>query len=195
MDKNKINKTMTIALKTVPGIVKAAPFSNDERGKILDIEQDAEKKAFMGLGSVINSGVREVLNCELIYIALTNMDFSWGSHASLIMKKGDELVGEEVQDEKRIAELSKRKDVWFMHRNFVIYKDKISFPKDLMKKICHFEIPGLPADWLRLEDGAIEYRYIIYANPSTPCDNFLKKRYFDGIHEKGLGTILVGVAL
>ncbi len=195
MDRNKINKTMAAALKTVPGIVKAVPFSNDERGKILDIEQDAEKKAFMGLGSVINSGVREVLNCELIYIALTNMDFSWGSHASLIMKKGDELVGEEVQDEKRIAELSKRKDVWFMHRNFVIYKDKISFPKDLMKKICHFEIPSLPADWLRLEDGAIEYRSIIYANPSTPCDNLLKKRYFDGIHEKGLGTILVGVAM
>lgn len=195
MDRQKIDKIMTIALKNVTGIMKAGPFLSDDRRKILDIEKDAEKKAFMGLGSVINTGVREVLNCKLIYIALTNMDFTWGCHASLVMKKGEELVGEEVQDKKRIAELSKRKDVWFMHQNFVIYKDKISFPKDLMKKICHFEIPGLPADWCQLEDEAIEYHSIIYANPSTPCDNFLKKQYFDGIHEKGLGTILVGVNL
>ncbi|MDM8544565.1 hypothetical protein QUF90_26095 [Desulfococcaceae bacterium HSG9] len=195
MDRRKTDKIMTIALKTVKGILEAVPFSSEDIRKILDIERDAEKKAIMGLGSVINSGVREVLNCELIYVALTNMDFSWGDHASLIMKKGDELVGEEVQNKKRIAELSKRKDVWFMHQNFVIYKDKVSFPKDLMKKICHFEIPSLPTDWHQLEDWPIEYRSIIYANPSTPCDNFLKKRYFDGIHEKGLGTILVGVAL
>jgi hypothetical protein len=195
MDREKIDRIMTIALKNVKGIVKAGLFSSDDRKKILDIEQEAEKNAFMGLGSVINTGVREVLNSEMIYVALTNMDFSWGCHASLVMKKGEELVGEEVQDKKRIAELSKRKDVWFMHQNFVIYKDKISFPQDLMKKICHFEIPGFPADWCRLGDEAIENHSIIYANPSTLGDTFLKEQYFDGTPEKGLGTILIGIEL
>ena len=82
-----------------------------------------------------------------------------------------------------------------MHQNFVIYKDKLSFPQDLMRKICHFEIPGIPADWCRLEDEAIEDYSIIYANPSVPGDIFLKEQYFAGIPEKGLGTILIGVAL
>jgi len=195
MDRKKINKIVTIVLKNVKGIREVATFPSDDRQKILDIEQDAEKKAFMGLGSVINTGVREVMNCEWIYLALTDMDFVWGCHASLVMKKGEELVGEEVQDKQRIAELSKREDVWFMHQNFVIYKDKISFPNDLMKKICHFEIPGIPAEWCRLEDETIGHRSIIYANPSTPCDTFIKKQYFDGINEKGLGTILVGIKL
>ncbi len=186
---------MAIALKNVKGIKKAAPFSSDDRQKMLDIEQEAEKKAFMGLGNVVNDGVRKVLTSELIYVALTNMDFAWSAHPSLVMKKGEELVGEEVQDKQRIAELSKRKDVWFMHPNFVIYKDKVSFPQDLMKKICHFEIPGIPADWCRLEDTANENHSIIYANPSTLGDIFLKAQYFDGIPEKGLGTILIGVDL
>jgi hypothetical protein len=193
MDREKIDRIMTIALKNVKGIVKAGLFSSDDRKKILDIEQEAEKNAFMGLGSVINTGVREVLNSEMIYVALTNLEFSLGCHDSLVMKKGEELVGEEVQDKKRIAELSKRKDVWFMHQNFVIYKDKISFPQDLMKKICHFEIPGFPADWCRLGDAANENHSIIYANPSTLGDTFLKEQYFDGTPEKGLGTILIGV--
>ena len=88
MDRAKIDRIMTIALKNVKGIVKAGLFSSDDRRKMLDIEQEAEKNAFMGLGSVINSGVREVLNSEMIYVALTSMEFSWGGHASLVMKKG-----------------------------------------------------------------------------------------------------------
>ena len=195
MERRKIDKIITAALKNVKGIVKAAHFSNEDRKKMLDIEQEAEKKAFMGLGNVVNVGVREVLTYEFLYVALTNMDFAWGSHPSLVMKKGEELVGEEVQDKRRIAELSKRKDVWFMHQNFVIYKNKVSFPQDLMKKICHFEIPALPADWCQLKDEAIEDHSVIYANPSTLGDIFLKEQYFDGIPEKGLGTILLGVEL
>ncbi len=195
MDRPKLDKIMIIALHNVKGIMKAGSFSNDDRRKMLDVEQEAEKKAFMGLGSVINTGVREVLNCELIYVALTNMDFDWGCQPGLVMKKGQELVGEEVRDKKRLAELSNRKDVWFMHQNFVIYKDKVSFPQDLMKKICHFEIPDLQAEWCQVDDEAFENHSIIYANPSTLGDTFLKEQYFDGNNEKGLGTILVGTGL
>lgn len=186
---------MTIALKNVKGILKAGPFSGNDCRKLLDIEQEAEKKAFMGLGNVVNAGVREVLTYEFIYVALTNMDFDWGCQPSLVMKKGQELVGEEVRDKERLAELSNRKDVWFMHQNFVIYKDKVSFPQDLMKKICHFEIPELQAEWCQVDDEALDNHSIIYANPSTLGDTFLKEQYFDAIHEKGLGTILVGVDL
>jgi len=195
MDPEQIDKIMTAAFSKVEGLINTSPFSNDDRRKMLDIEQEAEKNAFMGLGHVVNAGVREVLACGLIYVALTNMDFEWGCGPSLVMKKGQELVGEEVRDKQRLAELSNRKDVWFMHQNFVVYKDKVSFPQDLMKKICHFEIPGLPAEWCLVEDENFECRSIIYANPSTLGDIYLKKQYFNEIDEKGLGTILIGVHL
>ena len=195
MDPEQIDKILTVAFSKVEGLIKTSPFSNDDRPKMLDIEQEAEKNAFMGLGNVVNAGVREVLACGLIYVALTNMDFEWGCGPSLVMKKGEELVGEEVRDKQRLAELSNRKDVWFMHQNFVVYKDKVSFPQDMMKKICHFEIPGLPAEWCLVEDENFECRSIIYANPSTLGDIYLKKQYFNEIDEKGLGTILIGVHL
>ncbi len=195
MDKKKADALMIPILKKVKGIVDAVPFSSQDGRKILDIEQDAEKRSLMGLGKVFNAGVRDVLNCDLIYAVLNNMDFDWGSCATLILKKDDEVVGEEVRDEKVIAKLSKRKDVWFMHKNFVVYKDKISFPQDIMRKICYFEIPRLPAEWYLAEDNTFQCHSIIYASPCTPSDTFLKEQHFNESDEKGLGTILVGVKL
>lgn len=195
MSKETADEAMIPALSRVTGIVEVCPFSDQDRQKILDIEKDAEEKGLMGLGKVVNSGVREILGCDLIYVALTSMDFDWGCQASLVLKKGDEIVGEEVRDKEVITRLSKQKNVWFMHENFVIYKDRISFPKELTQKVCRFEIPCLPAEWCVLEDDSFQCQSIIYANPATPCDIYLKKQYFRGLDEKGLGTILVGAKL
>ena len=109
------------------------------------------------------------------------------------MKKGEEVVGKEVRDKSLIAKLSNRKDVWFMHKNFVVYKDKMKFPQDIMKKIVYFEIPPLPAEWCDIQDAGLQCRPIIYANPSTPADTFLKEQYFHGLDQRGLGTILIGL--
>jgi hypothetical protein len=193
MDKNEADALMVSTLEKVKGIVKACPFTSEDRRKIMEIEEDAEKRSLMGLGKVINIGVREVLKCDQIYVALNNMNFDWGCHATLVLKKGDEVVGAEVRDEELIARLSKQKNVWFMHKNFVVYKDKMSFPQDIMQKICYFEIPCLPAEWCLVEDDSFQCNSIIYANPCTPSDIFLKEQYFNGLDEKGCGTILVGI--
>ncbi len=193
MDKKKTDQSIVSALSRVKGIRQASPVADGDRTNILTLEKKAEDRALMGLGKVVNTGVLEVLDQDLIYAALTDMDFDWGCAATLVLKKGDEVVGEEVRDEAVIAELSNKKNVWFMHRNFVIYKDRVSFPQDIMKKVCHFEIPCLPAEWCILEDDRLQGRNIMYANPSTLCDVFLKEQYFDRMDEKGSGTILVGV--
>ena len=195
MEKRAADGLMVSALKKVKGIVEASLFSSEDHQEIIDIEQDAENRSLMGLGKVVNTGVREVLNCDLIYVALNNMDFDWGCHATLVLIKHDEVVGEEVRDEGVIAGLKNKKNVWFMHKNFVVYKDKITFPQDIMKKICHFEIPWLPAEWCTVENDTFRCHSIIYANPCTPSDVFLKDQYFSGLDERGLGTILVGVKL
>jgi len=195
MDRRVTDGLMVSALKKAKGIVEASSFSSEDQQKIIDIEQDAENRSLMGLGKVVNTGVREVLTCDYVYVALNNMDFDWGCHATLVLIKDDEVVGEEVRDEGVIAGLRNKKNVWFMHKNFVVYKDKITFPQDIMKKICHFEIPWIPAEWCNVEDDKFRCHSIIYANPCTPSDVFLKDQYFSGLDERGLGTILVGVKL
>jgi hypothetical protein len=193
VDNSSIDELMVSTLERVKGIVKAAAFVGEDRRRIMEIEEDAEKRSLMGLGKVVNAGVREVLKCARVYAALNNMEFDWGCHATLVLKKGDEIVGQEVRDDEMIARLSNQKNVWFMHKHFAVYKDKMSFPQDIMQKICYFEIPCLPAQWCVMEDNAFQCDSIIYATPCTPCDIFLKEKYFNGLDEKGTGTILVGI--
>ncbi len=193
-DRTKADAVMIAALKKVKGLVDACPFSGEDSQKVLGIEEDAEKHSLMGLGEVTNTGVKEVLTCDLVYVALTNGEFGWGS-PSLILKKGEEVVGEEIEDEEAIARMKKNENVWFMLDDFIIYKDRISFPQDIIKKVCHFDIPCLSAEWCVLEGSDFSCHSIIYANPTTICDLFLKNSYFKRVDEHGLGTILIGVKL
>lgn len=195
MERPEMDKLLLETIKQVQGIVEAFPFHDEDRERVLEIEEDAEKRSLMGLGKVINAGVREVITRDLVYVAFTDTSFDWSRHSNLLMKKGDEIVGEEVQDQETICRLSEDKNVWFMHRNFVVYKDRVSFPKDIMKKICHFEIPCLPAEWCVVNDEKMECKSIVYGCPSTPCDLFLKEKYLGGKDERGSGTILIGVKL
>ncbi len=179
------------ALQRVKGIAAAVPFADEDREKVRAIEAEVESKSLLGLGKVINAGVSEVLACDWVYIALTTMEFDWACDPNLLMKKGDDVVGEEVSDKATIARLAGDKNVWFLHKNFVVYKDKVSFPQDVMQKICYFEIPCHSATW----PLGVECHSILYGSPSTPCDVFLKERYFEGSEEKGAGTVLIGVKL
>jgi len=191
MDKNEINRLMIESVSRLEGILNAFPLADGDHQRILAIEQDAEDRSLMGLGKVVNSGVRTVLTCDPAYVALTSMKFNWGCHATLVLKKGQEVVGEEVRDKEAIERLSKLKNVWFMHKNFVVYRDKISFPSDIMKKICHFEIPH--HSWDLPEEVNLPSHCPIFATPATPCDLYLKEKYFKGQDERGLGTILIGL--
>lgn len=194
-NRKEADELIIMALKKVTGIVDVVPFLEEDRKRVMEIEQDAEERSLLGLGKVINIGVQEVLKCTLIYVAMTDMNFDWTRHSNLNLKKGSVLVGEEVRDEEKICRLAEDKNVWFMHKNFVVYKDKVSFPQDIMKKICHFEIPSLVADWCVVEEGKLHCKSILYGCTATPGDVFLKEKYFKGKDEKGSGTILVGVRM
>lgn len=179
-------------VKRVKGILDVKEFSFKDKENLIRIEKEAEEKSLFGLGKVINSGVFKVLDLKIILVALTSMEFDWGFHPSLILKKGDMIVGEEVRDPHKIDELKSKREVWFMHRTFIVYKDRITWPKDIMDKVCHFEIPAIPCEWECVK-CLQPMTKLYFANPSPPGDIFLKERYFGGQDQRGLGTILVGV--
>ncbi len=179
------------ALLRVKGFVKVVPLEDEDRQELRTIEQEVETRSLMGLGQVINMGVQGVLECDLVFAGLVNMDFDWSCHPNLVMKKGDEIVGEEVTDQPTIDRLTACENVWFLHKNFVIYKDRVAFPQDVMKKICYFEIPCHPAQW----PLGIQCHSVVYGSPSTPTDVFLKNKYFQGKDDRGTGTVLIGIKL
>jgi hypothetical protein len=192
MDRKTIDEILISAFRKVKGIVNCCPLPGDDHPQILEREIEAEKRSLMGLGKVVNTGVREILKHDWVFAALTSMDFDWGCHSSLLLKKGEEIVGQEVRDKALLAELAGKKNVWFLHKNFVVYKDRISFPHDIMKKVCHFEIPCLPGDFCLLEDDRLRCHSIQFASPSVLCDLYLKEQYFVNEKVAELGTILIG---
>jgi hypothetical protein len=193
MDRLLIDEMILRTLRKVTGLVDSRPLPTTDYPEILEKEQEAEQRSLMGLGKVVNTGVREILTCQWVYVSLTSMEFDWGCHPSLLLKKGRETVGEEVRDEALLSDLRNKTNVWFLHKNFVVYKDRVSFPQDIMKKICHFEIPCLPANFCLLDDGQIQGHGIHLASPSILSDLYLKKKHFGDKNADELGTVLIGI--
>lgn len=188
-----LDGAVVACLRSVPGVLGAARLEESDLERLLNLESDAEKRSIFGPGKLVNAGLREVLQRERVYVALTSMEFDWGCRSCLLLKKGERVVGEEVRDPERIRELRQVPTVWFMHDSFVVYKDRMSFPADLTERDCLFEIPSLPADWLVSRELEVRSGSPIYANPSPPCDLHLKAHYFPTHDEQGLGTILLGL--
>jgi hypothetical protein len=176
--------------KNYKGFQDAFLLEDADKMALYDIEIEAEKKAFMGLGKTYNSAIREVLACPVIVLGITTMDLQWSCQTHMRLMKDDEIAGEEVWDPNKIKELEKRADVYFLHKNFVIYKGKVNFPSDVVQKRCYFEYPPLHLD-KEIPDfsGKLE---CIACFPSTPGDIYLKNVYYEGADTKGTGTVLLG---
>lgn len=186
----EIVERILACLRSITGIEDAFALEAADRFALLDIEIQAEKKAFMGMGKTYNSGIREVLRCPVVVLAITNMDFSWGCQSHMLLKKEDEVVGEEVRDPQRIDELKQQEHAFFLHPNFVIYKDKVNFPADIIEKRCCFELPALTRE--ECFAGLNECGHYVFCFPSTQGDVFLKNRYYGAVDVQGTGTVLFG---
>jgi hypothetical protein len=193
MDRQRIDQIIMKALGSVKGLVRSCPLCEQDYPSILEKELEAEQRSLMGLGKVVNMGVREILKHDFVYASLTSMDFDWGCYSTLLLKKGQQIVGQEIRDKVLLADLANKKNIWFLHKNFVVHKDKISFPHDIMKKICHFEIPCIPAEFCLIDDDQLQCHSIHFASPSVLCDLYLKRQYFNGEDTTKLGTILIGI--
>jgi len=185
-----VEERRVISLRSIKGIEETFPLDEADRFHLLEIEVEAEKKAFMGMGLCYNSGIRDVLRCPTVILAITTMDFDWGCQSHMVLKKGDEVVGEEVRAPDRIQKLEGEANVFFLHKNFVIYKDKVDFPRDVVEKKCCFELPALTTEE-RLSE-LTQYGDYLFCFPSTAGDVFLKKRYYGERDEWGTGTVLFG---
>jgi len=184
------NDPIILSVLSIKGIVAAFALNEADRFQLLEIEREAEKKAFMGMGMCYNSGIRDVLRCPTVILAITEMDFDWGCQSHLRLMKDDEVVGEEIRDPARIEALTGQANVFFLHKNFVIYKDKVDFPRDVVEKKCCFELPALNAE--KSLPGLGKWGDYIFCFPSTRGDVFLKKLYYEDKDEWGSGTVLFG---
>ncbi len=187
--KNTIVKKLKDTLKTVKGIVDFAILSKEDLQKVLKLEEEAEKKAVMGITRCFNKGLREVMNRDMIISVANNNEFRHASEPTIYWVVADTIIGQEVPAKCDTEQLKKDQNLIFIGQNFVLYKDVL---KQARSKDAIFIFPGLKFPELEVIS---EIKDIISASPSGPSDIYIKKKVNWSLKDPTLGTILIGFNL
>lgn len=171
------------ALQRVPGIRAVRVLSDEERGRVLELEMKAERKVLMGLMPGINVGVREALSKKIVVAAITDMEFKWPDAPCVRLVCEGEEIGLEFKGGD--PEEMRRKG-YIVVGSFAIRKDKVRLLKEKREK-CLLEL--LPLE-LPLLEGVKGVKRAVIGSPSPPADEYLKKLF--NVWGEGLGTIIVG---
>jgi len=171
------------------GVLSARILREGEKGELLSAESKSEERVVLGMCRSYNRGIREALGRDAsIAIVINSSEFVYPHEPHMRLLYKDEIVGEEVYDEKRASELRGSRNNVFLWSNFVVYQDRL--PRD-RKGREEMRITYLPrpfpelAEIGRVEDG-------VFAEPSMDGDLAVKRMLNFSSTDPVVGTCLVG---
>lgn len=95
-------------LRECRGVIAIKVLSEEEKREILDAEIRVEQKIIFGMCKSLNKGLREALQREFtVAMVIQTSEFEYPHHPHMIMICGDQVIGEQVRDEKKVKELRK----------------------------------------------------------------------------------------
>lgn len=171
------------------GVLAVKVLSEGKKREILDVESRVEEKIIFGMCKSLNRGLREALQREFTAaMVIRSTEFQYPHHPSMNMVCDDEIVGEQVNDEKRIKELKKTPGNFFLWEEFVVYVRKLPRGLERRKKM---QIVFLPREPLQLS-GLSYIENSVFGVPSTEGDALTKRMLHIQSEEAVLETCLVG---
>jgi len=176
-------------LRECSGVIAVKMLSEEEKKEILNAESKAEEKIVFGMCKSLNKGVREAVQREFtVAMVIQTSDFKYPHHPYMIMVCGDQVLGELVDDQKKIEELRKNPNNLFLWENFVVYMKKIPRNREEREKMRLIYLPREPVQ-LR---GIPYVRDSVFGTPSTQCDMLIKKMLGIQSQDITIGTCLIG---
>jgi len=180
------------ALRDCKGVLEAWILTEEEKKRVLDVEEKAEEKIVYGMCKTLNRGVREALAREYtVALVIDSSVFEYPHHPHMRMVCGGEVVGEQVKDQDRIEELKKDRSNFFLWENFVLYVPKL--PKDIEDrkrlKMVYMERPAV-----QLEGHPCVERSV-FGTPSVEGDLLVKELFSVHSEKPTVGTCVVGFDL
>lgn len=174
-----VRRTIEECLRRTHGIRDVAWLTRADMGHIRRLE-DA------GARSASNEGLFAVAARQHVCAVLSGPEFRHESAPCVQWVADGVVIGEEVTDPARRAELSASATVGRMGPQFFLYYDRI---KAARGKAPRFVFRPLP--FPELEDCA-GLRRVVSASPGGGADGYLKQRFGWPSEDGGLGTILIG---
>jgi hypothetical protein len=173
------------ALVGLADLLELRRLSDDERARIAELETSTEAGgAAGGMVEFVNDGLREALECDVSYAALTGPMLDDPPHPwTLMLDTEDNVIGEWLPARKR-EEVREAGNAIFLSPDFVLYKDRRPVGKSrfVMPYVC------VPLEGL---DGGICTCGI--GTPSGPADEYI--RSLMGNPGKDTATLVIGISV
>jgi hypothetical protein len=187
--RNAITAKALILLMGIRGVLLAKPLDKDGREQLLLAEAKSEERVVLGMCLSYNKGVREALGRDIsIAIVINSSEFIYPHEPHMRMLYNDEVVGEEVYDDKRAAELRSSRNNTFLWDNFVVYRDRLPRDRAGREKMCITYLPRKFPELMEIEG----IHNSVFAEPSMDGDMAVKNLLSFTSTDPVMGTCVVG---
>ena len=174
-------------LRSIEGITDVWYVENSERQTILELEKKANLNAGLAIGlEIVNTAAANALQREFVLCINHSPALRHPSAPILVIAAGEDVVGEEIWEEERIARLRTDANALFIGRGFVLFKDKVA---KLGRRRLRFDYG--PQDFPEVSSipGVCE---VVSSTISPPADLYIKRLAKWDTTDPDSGTVLIG---
>lgn len=174
-------------LRSIGGIIDVWRVEESDKKIIFELEKNANEDAGLAIGiEISNRGATLALQREFVVCINHSPSLRHPSKPILILAADQDILGEEVWEEAKIAKLRSDSNVMFLGNGFVLFKDKMS---RIGERRLRFEYE--PEDFPEIEtiDGV---RDVVSATISPAADIYVKRKANWPSADPDTGTVLIG---
>ncbi len=182
---------ITDGLKRLKGIRAVYSLTEQDKARVLEVEEAATRKVLLGLGRGDNQGLKEALARNTSLVLTTDAEFEWPRGPNVLLMWRGELIGRDVDDPEELEEFKRRKDV-VVSGNFVIFRDKMPSARELAAEPPMVVFPPKPLPQLERD---FRVREAVIGFPCPSSDLLLKRVFNISVEDRSLGTAIVGFNL
>ena len=185
-------ETVLRTLRSCKGVLAARLLNDEERRQVLRVEAKAERKLFLETCPTVNQGVREALASEYaVGLVIDSDEYEYPHHPHMKLLCGDTIVGEQVKEPTRKAELRRDRSMIFLWDDFAV--DRRRLPRNREDR-NQLRLVYEACSVAQLQNHACVTRSV-YGTPSVEGDGAIKHLLAITRQEPVIGTCIVGFNL
>lgn len=174
-------------LRSIAGIIDVCPVEESDKKIILELEKNANEDAGLAIGiEISNRGATLALQREFVVCINHSPSLRHPPKPILILAADQDILGEEVWEEAKIAKLRSDSNVMFLGNGFVLFKDKMSRIGERRLRF-EYEPEGFPE--IETIHGV---RDVVSATMSPTADIYVKRKANWPSADSDTGTVLIG---
>jgi hypothetical protein len=174
-------------LRFIEGIIDVWHVENPDKKIILELEKHANENAGLAIGvEISNAGATLALQREFVVCINHSPTLRHPLKPILTLAADEDILGEEVWEEVKIAKLRSDPNAIFLGNGFVLFKDKV---RRAGERRLRFEYG--PQGFLEIETvhGICD---VISATISPAADTYVKRKANWPSGDPATGTVLIG---